>query len=118
MYGLPEDFDFAMFDGRTVDLVGFSANTVVLWFDSKLSITIEATYSHMKSPDASAIRVKVPSQESSLIQLSGKSVVRAEGENSGTLVLHFEDGQILKCFDDSPYYESYRITNQGVEICV
>lgn len=48
------------------------------------------------------------------MQLIATMVVRSEVLDGGTLVLHFEEGQSLHCYDDSTAYESYRITRKGM----
>src|SRR3972149_8201656 len=115
MYGLPKDFDFSVFEGRTLELVCFSENTVNLSFDDHLSITIESSYSHQVDDEDPGSTIDIPPETSTLMQLTGDVVELAEAVGKGTLVLHFEGGQVLKCFEDLPNYECYKITHHGKE---
>ena len=118
MYGLPRDFDFSIFVGRSVELVSFTVNTVNLSFDEDLSITIGSSYEYQVDTRSPGEKRAIPVQESTLMQLLGKTIEAAEACGRGTLVLHFEGGQIFKCFDDEPQYEAYTITNRGRETIV
>ena len=118
MYGLPVDFDLSIFVGRSLQLVSFTVNTVHLAFNEDLSITIESSYAHQLETHHPETRTEVSARESTLMRLLGKVIESAEAFDIGTLVLHFEGGQLLKCFDDSSQYEAYKITNQGKETIV
>ncbi len=118
MYGLSKDFDFSIFVGRTLEMVSFTANTAHLSFDQNLSITIESSYEYQVDSSDSGTREEIPIQKSTLMQLLEKTVETAEVHGKGTLVLHFEGGLDFKCFDDSPQYEAYCITNRGKETYV
>lgn len=118
MYGLPQDFDYSIFAGRTLRAVTFTINTVHLMFDEDLSITIESSYAHQVDNDDQGRKEEVPAQHSTLMSLIENTVKSAEDGGNGTLVLRFKDEQVLQCFDDSPQYESYRITNRGKDTFV
>ncbi len=118
MYGFPRDFEASCFIGKKLEQISFSENTIHLCFDPDLSITLMSSYEHYIAADQSPIVGVVPVDESTLMRLIGRRVVSAVAAAGGVLVLHFEDTQILKCLDDSPQYESYRITFRGVETVV
>ena len=119
MNGLPEDFDASGFVGQAVEQVSFSANTIYLSFEEDYTITVESSYEHeVVRGSSEPVRSTVPVVESRLMKLIGQSVTVATVERPGTLVLEFEDGQIFRCFDDSPMYESYHINCDGREIIV
>jgi hypothetical protein len=119
VYGLPEDFDASGFQGRSVELVSFSANTIHIAFDGSYSVTIESTFEHSSGQQGDRpMHSVVPVKESRLMLLVGRSVVTATIERPGTLVLRFDDGQTLWCLDDSQEYESYRISCKDREIIV
>jgi hypothetical protein len=48
-----------------------------------------------------------------LMQLVQSKVSHAAGDQAGTLSLTFENGHVLKIYDDSEQYESYRINSRG-----
>ena len=115
MCGLPSDFDASIFVGRTLEQVSFSANTIDFSFGRDLSITIEGSFTHKTLDDEDPQKERVPVMYSKLMRLTQKSVRFAEAVREGLLILSFEDGQVLSCFDDSPNYESYRISHGDVE---
>jgi Family of unknown function (DUF6188) len=114
MYGLPSDFDPSGFVGKALEQISFSANTIHLAFEDGFSITLESSFAHKKGDELLEEGV-VPLSESRLMQLVAKIVVRGEVLDRGTLVLHFEEGRSLFCYDDSTTYESYRITRKGMD---
>lgn len=115
VYGLPADFDYSIFVGRTVEQVCFMENMVSLAFDERVHINIESSYSLQPSEHDAEVVVDIPPQESNLMQLAGQVVDSAHAEGRGTLILRFQGGHVFKCFDDQPMYESYHIVNKGVE---
>jgi Family of unknown function (DUF6188) len=83
-----------------------------------LLITIEGGYTHGHGEQvATAPTAFVPTSESRLMTLLGKTVSRAEGTADGTLTLWFGDGQHFRCFD-RPHYEAYQIRHGMREIIV
>ena len=119
MYGLPKDFDATRFVGCTLEQVSFSANTVHLSFEERVSITIESSFSHSSSENSGCSELmRVPPSESRLMQLVGKRIEHAQGDEDGTLTLRFSNDHILVCHDDLPMYEAYRMTFGDEEIIV
>ena len=118
MYGLPLDFDHLIFVGRTLQQISFSANTIGFEFDGDLSITLLSSFAH-KRGDELLEKGDVPVIEAKLMQLAEKVVTSCEVVDNGrTLVLHFENGRSLYCYDDSDQYESFTITYGGREVFV
>jgi hypothetical protein len=110
MYKLPTDFDGAFFLGRTLEHVSFSENTVSLYFNESVSIVVESCLEHQGGPDAPPPAIqRVPVSESRLMQLLGRSIRGATGDDRGTLELVFDNGHVVRVFDDPPCYESYSI---------
>lgn len=118
MFGLPKNFDYSIFVGRELQSVWFCPYIICFSFDPKLALTLESSYAHLIDAASDEIRVDVPPTESTLMQLIGRTIERAEGEGAGTLVLHFSGGQVLKCFDDTPWYEAYQIECNGTTIII
>jgi Family of unknown function (DUF6188) len=119
MYKLPADFDAQFFVGRNLEQICFNQNQIALHFDDDLSIVIESAFSHEEpqSPSDGQV-VEVPVSDSDLMRLLGCSVSEASGDGDGTLILVFENGHVLKCFDTSDQYESYQIEHHGNVIIV
>ena len=113
MYGLPKDFDGGFLEGRTLEMVCFNQNQVYLHFGAEITIAIESAFSYRN-----AQLVSLPVHESDLMGLLGASVSGVRGEENGTLVLLFDNGQALKVYDTSEQYESYTITHGSKVIVV
>ena len=120
MYGFPEGFDASFFVGRALEVVSFTANSVGLTFDGRVSITVESSFEYVFGrPDAPrAERQRVPVVSSCVMQLVGHSVEAAEATLDGTLTLRLDGGNVFRCFDDQAGYESYRIAYGDREIFV
>lgn len=118
MHGLSKSLDLAIFVGRELQTVSFYPYTIHFGFDAELSINLESSYLHQVAADGPEDRIDVPPSESTLMQLAGKVVERAEREGEGTLVLRFTEGHVLKLFDDTKWYESYQIEYKGVRTIV
>lgn len=110
MYGLPMNFSATFLNGRTLEQICFNQNQISLHFDSEVTITIESAFAHQQPESEEEVKLlEVPVLQSDLMQLLGRSVSRASGTDDGTLVLVFENGHTLKCFDTSREFESYQI---------
>ena len=119
MYELPNSFDPSTFNGRILDVVSFSANSIVLVFEADLRITIGGAYAHEIPGEAPILkRADMSTAESRLMGLAGKRVTQASSADRKTLVLEFEDGRVVKCIGDCDEYECYHIVEAGTEIIV
>jgi hypothetical protein len=119
MYGLPKGFDAGFLVGRTLETVLFSENTVSFTFGDRVSVTVTSALQHQLSSESDQPNVQsVPLSESKLMQLPGHCVTQAKGEEEGTLVLVFDNGHVLKVFDNDPHYECYSINDGEHEIFV
>ncbi len=105
--------------GKTLEQVCFTENQVSLNFDGEVNITIESSYSYHRGASESGDRVIViPTSESDLMKLLGYSISKVEASKDGTLSLTFTNGDLFKCFDTSPNFESYHIRRGSTEIHV
>ena len=119
MYRLPRDFDPAVLVGQRFEQVCFSENQLWLHFDARIKIGIESSFTcRSRLSPINLTVMKVPVSESNLMQLLGKTITKASGNEDGTLSLVFENGDELQVFDDSSEYESYRIVVGTREIIV
>jgi hypothetical protein len=116
VYGIPADFDPAIFVGKTLDTVCFGPYIVTFNFGSEaqLSLTLEGSYEQVGPPDEGwTDRVErlgdVRLTESRLMQLTNHDVVRAIADDAKSLRFHFSNGQTLRLIDDSDHYESFQI---------
>jgi hypothetical protein len=124
MYGLSRDLDLSFFVGKRLNFVTFSVNTISFGFDDRVSITLESSYQHQQPGDIKNHAIgcvqSVPARDSGLMSLIDRIVVAATAneEESGTLSLVFDDGQVLKCFEKPVPYESYSFTDGEQEYVV
>jgi len=117
MYGLPKDFKGEFLVGRTLELICFAQYQVNLHFDENVSIVVESALSHQESSNSAIRRVKIPVAQSDLMVLLGHSILKAFGDDEGTLTIEFDNGRVLQCFDQ-PAYEAYHIIQGEDEIIV
>ena len=119
MYKLPESFDGKFLVGRVFEQVCFNQNQIYLHFDSDVHIIIESSFSHQYSEFEKDYKViNVPVLESDIMQLLGSSILKVCGDKEGTLCLFFDNGHILRCYDNSTQYESYQIQHGKTLIIV
>ncbi len=119
MYKLPKDFDGVFFIGRRLEFITFSENNVAFAFDKGVSVTVESSLQHQYEANNDSVVVQnVPINESRLMQLLSKTVAEVKGDEKGTLTILFNDGQVLKVFDDQPQFESYLMNDGKHEIIV
>src|SRR5262249_41760185 len=101
-----------------LESVAFTSNTISFNFDDNVSITVESSIEHRVDDEGFTDVQCVPPKQSRLMQLVGQSIDAVSGDEKGTLTLHFDGGHVLCCFDDSPQFESYRISDGKDEIIV
>jgi hypothetical protein len=118
MYKLPKDFDGKFFLGRILENVSFSENTVFFGFGENITITAFSSLQHQISGSNESAVQRAPLTESKLMLLPGRSVIDVTGDQDGTLTLYFDNGHILRIFDDLPNYESFSISDGKREIYV
>lgn len=102
-YVLPEDFDFIV--------PAFPSN------DKQIMITVHGRFSHRRTEDSEEKSIDFPLQESDLLQLLEHKISKASLDDDGSLILKFDHGHVLKCFND-PAYESFYIRFGGYEMII
>jgi hypothetical protein len=121
MYGLPDDFDPALFLGRTLERLEFTTNTIIFRFDYDTTIVIEGEVQHEgvdEHEDPWVQSTTLPVSESRLTRLLGTTIVAGSVEGAGNLVLQFSNRHTLRCVEDSDQYESYQLRIGTTEIIV
>lgn len=130
MYGLPADFDFSVMVGRRLTWVTFANHTVIFVFgpgsdapqeetaEEKLVFSVTSSVA-LKLPDVQEDEyLTFPTSSSHLPLLVSLLVDYAGVENTGDVILRFENGAVLTIFEDDVPYESYSITHHGEKIVV
>ena len=121
MYGLPKDFDGSRLVGRFLLQICYGIGQVQLRFDGTL---IHSGYklAIVQSPAApQPRRIDIPGEpavQSALLRLLHHTIVKAFGDDEGTLTMEFDDGQILQCLEARSPYESYQIIQGDHQIIV
>lgn len=120
MYGIPEDFDPAIFVGAMVERVCFGPYIVHVDFgvEEGLRLSIEGTFEHSGTADGGWQDAGQPPIDSSrLVRLAGQTVKTAVVKDAQTLALSFDDDQALHVYDSSRQYESFQI-HHGQDVWV
>jgi hypothetical protein len=139
MYKLPKSFDLSVFKDRNLRMVCFGIYQFYLHFsddppytlppgfdfvvptfpmdDKQIMITVNGEFSHQTALDSAAPKVKFPLRQTDLTQLLEHKVLEASVDDEGTLILKFDHGHVLKCFED-PAYESYFVRFGGHEMII
>lgn len=118
MYGLPANFDSAVFVDRILESVTFATNAIHLDFGDHTSVTALSHLTYSVGQDLDLCRDVVPVMDSSLMTLVGQRVVGAEVRLPGDLILRFDGGGMLTAEDDSAHYESYSLSTPTGEVFV
>jgi hypothetical protein len=109
MYGLPKHVDLRFLIGKELLSISVAPNEVILRFDDYLTINITSECNYQPSV-GEIIRIEnYPASASLICRLLCSSITEVKGEEDGTLVLQFSNGDTLTIFDDSKQYESYQI---------
>jgi hypothetical protein len=116
MYKFPEDFDAAVFVGRTLEMVCVNANQVYFHFNDDLMICAESAF-WFERQDNSFSDVKIPLDQLEVLQLLERDVARAQIKKGDVLTVTFDNGASLR-FDPTPGYESYRVVVLGKDIFI
>lgn len=112
MYGLPKDFDGSRLVGRFLEQICFGLYQIQLRFDKEVTIAVTSSFVYKDSATSDAKTISFPDPpevKSQLLQLLHCTIVKASGDQEGTLTLEFDNGHILQCLDDSSCYEAYEI---------
>jgi hypothetical protein len=110
MYGLPKDFDGSLLVGRLLEQICFGSYQIQLRFDERLTIAVTSSLTYRDSPeDPEVIEIPdLPVAKANLLQLLHHRILKAFGDQEGTLTIEFDNGHVLQCFDQ-PHYEAYEI---------
>jgi hypothetical protein len=109
MYGLPKNIELGFLLKKELQSVSFGLHEVILCFDDYLKITVTSECSYqLKAGEIIEIDSYIASA-SLICALISHSIVEARGDEDGTLILQFSNGDKFTIFDDSEQYESYQI---------
>ena len=118
MYGLPKDVDLSLFLNETLVQICFGSNDLILNFHKDVSVMITSQIGLADTDGVIRVEEKFGKYASRLLALLGQDVIKAVGEENGTLMLLFNGGDALYIYDISEHYESYTITYKDKEITV
>lgn len=118
MYGLPKDISVTFFHERTLLQLCIGVHDLILNFDNEIRITVTSAVALVDSTNTVQRSDDFRAVVTNLVRLLNQKVVSAQGDESGTLTLGFDNGQVLAIYDDSKEYESYTIKNGAQNIIV
>jgi hypothetical protein len=111
MYGLPNELDLSFFVGKRLNSICFCEFVINFHFENNVHVMLESSYQHQRREDVEnsrfGVQQSLPVSHSALMQLVGRTVASAEGDDEGTLSLSFDDGQVVRFFEHRSPYESY-----------
>jgi hypothetical protein len=112
MYGLPKDFDCGRLVGRFLEQICYGLYQIQLRFDQALTISVESSFLYKDPAAPQPKRIDIPGGpaiQSCLLHLLHHTIVKASGDDEGTLTLEFDNGHVLQCLENEGPYESYQI---------
>ncbi|PYV51814.1 MAG: hypothetical protein DMG98_25330 [Acidobacteria bacterium] len=112
MYGLPKDFDGSRLVGRFLQQICYGVGQIQLRFDEALTIAVTSSFLYKNPAASQPKKIAIPGPpaiQCDLLHLLHHSIVKAFGDDEGTLTMEFDDGHVLRCLDDQPGYEAYEI---------
>ncbi len=113
MYPWPNELSPTAFCGLTLEIISFTANTIVFNFNHELLVTVE---SEVKLTLANKTEtITIPPPRTDLVSLVGRSVVDAKvSQDKASLILNFNSGHTMYIDGDDDHYECFQIkTNRG-----
>ncbi len=117
MHKIPEDFNFHVIKGKTIDQVAFGSNVITLYFDGGY-IQIEGNFEYTDSERTVTFEEIYPiSHDFGLLQLLDTAIIDIMTTTRETLILTFNNGHrlILQGVDQ---YESFSVCVDGKTIIV
>ena len=120
MYGLPKDFDATQLVGRFLEQICYGPYQIQLRFDQRLTISVESAFLYCDQAVREPKRIDIPGDptiQSDLLHLLHRTIVKASGDDNGTLTLEFDNRHVLQCLEKDGPYESYQI-NIGEQLII
>ena len=120
MYGLPKDFDGNRLVGRFLEQICYGVAQIQLRFDEALTVAVESSFLYQDPAAPQPKRIDIPGEpaiQSDLLHLLHHTIVKAYGDDKGTLTMEFDTGHILQCLEHEGPYESYQI-NFGNQLII
>ena len=116
MYGVPADLDLAFLHGAELMQVCLGQHQIQFHFNPPGSISVEGGWELL---DAAGVRIdgrqnRLDRPPYQLHRLLGRRVTGSEVSAPEWFALWFQDGEMLRVFDDSPHYESFQIEPGGI----
>jgi Family of unknown function (DUF6188) len=112
MYGLPKDFDGSRLVGHFLLQICYGVGQIQLRFDETLTIAVTSSLLYKDPAVSQPKKIDIPGPpaiQSDLLNLLHHNIVKAFGDDEGTLTMEFDDGHVLQCLDNQPGYEAYEI---------
>ncbi|MDR1182228.1 MAG: hypothetical protein LBL13_09670 [Bacteroidales bacterium] len=111
MYPIPKDINLQIFKGAIVQQVCFTINTIILLFENKGYIQIEAAFVIKRQNEFKQYEVYPVYYDKDVLKLLEKKVLDIYPKNNN-LVIEFEDNYLIELINDGQY-ESFIINIDG-----
>lgn len=118
MYGLPEDIDLNFLMGKRLIQICISTHQIIMRFDDDITISVESAIKLFDDKGDVHLYEDNRSINQDLLMLLENSISDVISNKTGTLILHFDNGNKVELNDDSAKYESYQIVGDGQTIVV
>ncbi len=118
MHGLSRNVNLAFFNGKTLLQACFGVHDLILNFDGDVSLTVTSSVGCMALDGRIQQYDNFRQVAPVVLAMLNQTILSAEGDEAGTLMLRFHGGGMLAVYDDSKEYESYTIKNGGHMIVV
>lgn len=119
MYPPPPPRVIAQLIDHVVEMISFGQYVVHVSFDNGDRLTLTCPFRfETEAVVARSPTHEAPLSESNMLRVVGSSVTNAKCEPDGTLLLKFENDDILIAYANNPGYEAYSLTLCGEEYIV
>ena len=119
MYPPPPPRIIEQLIGHVVEMISFGQYVVHISFDNgdRLSMTCPFRFEAEARVGQSLVH-EAPLNDSNMLRVVGSSASHAKCESDGTLLLTFENGDVLIAYANNPGYEAYSLMLGGEEYIV
>ena len=113
MYGVPAHLNLSAFHGATLDQIALGAFDLQFHFSGAAHphIGVEGHW-ELRGPDGVVLDQQMENAERTAYRLHvllGRTVTASDVDPPRSFALTFDNGHVLRVFDDSPEYESFSI---------
>ena len=113
MYKIPANIDLSFLIGAELDQISITLSQVYFKFDPEGVISIGSAMEVIDGGSAFAWDSEKANIDLPIKKLFGTKVLKYTVENDRTLVVAFDNGVLLRIYDNSDQYESFQISDKS-----